>query len=271
MKEVFLSHASKDKNDFVRPFADRLAQIGISFWLDEAEIKWGQKLSKSINDGLQTSRYVVIFLSKDFAGRNWTEAELSATLTRENDEGRTVVLPVVIGEPRDVLMPYPLLRDRIYKKWSDGIDSVVESLRDVILADKLGKKIPVAVENTPHTIEIDPGPVIVLLGKMHSHGLYDARFVKDGLSGSGFLLECDENSQCLTINGHRLEAEEPDSGEIGIWSLDLAYLMWEFLMKRGPNIAFRGRGRQYRQLVASLRHFLLEEKLPDEFSEVGPA
>jgi hypothetical protein len=271
MKDVFLSHASPDKNDVVRPFAERLTKIGISFWLDEAEIRWGQKLGKSINDGLQDSRYVVIFLSKDFAGRYWTEAELSAALTRENDEGRSVVLPVVIGVPNEVLKPYPLLRDKIYKKWADGIDSVVDSLRDLILADRPHRKVAVKIKGTPHTIEVDPGPIVLLLGKMDSHSVYPSKFYKDGLEGCGLLVECDEDSQSMTINGHGIEKVEPDFGKPAIWSLDFARLMWDLLMNRNPKISFYGRGKQYRQLVASLRHFLFDEELPEEFSKVGPA
>lgn len=271
MKDVFLSHASADKNEIVQPFAKRLHEIGISFWLDEAEIKWGNKLSKSINDGLQNSRYIIIFLSKDFAGRNWTEAELSAALTRENEEGRSVVLPVIIGTPEEVLKPYPLLRDKIYKKWTDGIDSIVESLKDLILANKPHKKISVAIKNTPHAVDVDPGPIVLLLGKMNSHSVYPAKFFKDGLNGSGLLVECDENTQGLTINGHRLEEAEPDFGKKAVWSLDFAFLMWELLMQRDPKIAYFGRGKQYRQLIASLRHFLLGEDLSEELSNIGPA
>ncbi|MCR9115473.1 MAG: toll/interleukin-1 receptor domain-containing protein [bacterium] len=271
MKDVFLSHASSDKDDIVRPFANRLAEVGISFWLDEAEIKWGQKLSKSINDGLQNSRYVVIFLSKNFTGRSWTEAELSAALTRENSEKRSVVLPVIIGDPIEVLEPYPLLRDKIYKRWEGDIDSVVDSLRDLIHADRLLDKIPVEIKNTPHSIDVDPGPIIILLGKMDSHSVYRSEYFKVELNRCGLLVKCEENPERITINGYVLESVEPTFGKPGIWSLDFARLMWDLLIKRPPTLAFTGRGRQYRQLVSSLRHYLLGEDLSEELSNVGPA
>jgi hypothetical protein len=87
-KQIFLSHASLDKESYVRPFAQRLDKEGITYWIDEAEIGWGDKISQKINEGLNLSSFIVIFLTQAFIGRNWTETELSAALTRENDEGR---------------------------------------------------------------------------------------------------------------------------------------------------------------------------------------
>ncbi len=88
MKDVFLSHARQDKQAYVIPLARRLDEAGITYWLDEAEIRWGDKISLRISEGLKSSRFVIIFLTQAFLGRNWTETELSAALTRENDEGR---------------------------------------------------------------------------------------------------------------------------------------------------------------------------------------
>ena len=72
---------------------------------------------------------MVIFLTTSFFGRNWTETELSAALNRENEEGRVVVLPIVIGEPKEILVKYPLLRDKSYQLWSRGLDAIVNELK----------------------------------------------------------------------------------------------------------------------------------------------
>src|SRR5688500_5256255 len=97
LKDVFLSHTSKDKDQFVRPFAKLLDTHGITYWLDEGELKWGDRITRKINDGLRRSKYVIIFLSDNFLGRNWPEAELEAALNKETAEGRTIVLPIIIG------------------------------------------------------------------------------------------------------------------------------------------------------------------------------
>jgi hypothetical protein len=132
MRDVFLSHASQDKQEFVIPFAQKLTELGISFWLDEAEIQWGDKISKLINEGLAASRFVIVFLTPSFVGRNWTEAELSAALTRENDEGRTVVLPIVT-DPKVTLNRYPLLRDKKYLEWKGTPDSIAAELLSLVI------------------------------------------------------------------------------------------------------------------------------------------
>jgi hypothetical protein len=138
MKDVFLSHASQDKQNFVIPFARRLDKAGISYWLDEAEIRWGDKISSRINEGLTNSRFVIVFLTPAFLGRNWTETELSATLTRENDEGKTVVLPIVTDNPHILLTRYPLLRDKKYLEWIDNPDAIVTELKNLILQSRMG-------------------------------------------------------------------------------------------------------------------------------------
>lgn len=104
-RDVFLSHATVDTEDYVRPFASELDGRCISYWLDEAEVRWGDKISLKINEGLRRSDFVVVFLSDAFVGRNWTEAELASALSRENAEGRTVVLPILIGDANKVLAP----------------------------------------------------------------------------------------------------------------------------------------------------------------------
>ena len=76
-KQVFLSHATADKERYVIPFAKKLDEVGISYWLDEAEIKWGDKIGQKINDGLSKSSFVVVFLTGSFFGRNWTETVCS--------------------------------------------------------------------------------------------------------------------------------------------------------------------------------------------------
>jgi len=131
MRDVFLSHASPDKRSIVLPVAEALRENGITFWLDEAEIRWGDKISIRINDGLATARFVIVFLTPSFLDRNWPQTELSAALSRENVEGRTVVLPIVV-EPKAVLGRFPLLSDKFYLEWTGTTDEIVAKLREVL-------------------------------------------------------------------------------------------------------------------------------------------
>jgi len=50
--DVFISHASEDKADFVHPLALALHEKGLSVWYDEFTLQLGDSLTESINDGI---------------------------------------------------------------------------------------------------------------------------------------------------------------------------------------------------------------------------
>ena len=131
-KTLFLSHASEDKERLVRPVARALDAAGISYWLDEAEIFWGDSLTRKINEGLRRSTHVVVFISDAFIGRGWPEAEFGSAMATENSERVPRLLPIVDAEWSRVAAEYPLLRDKKHVAWSAGIDSIIASLKAAI-------------------------------------------------------------------------------------------------------------------------------------------
>ncbi len=58
---VFLSHSSKD-NEAVRRLAEDLKRAGIDGWLDEWEIKVGDRITQKIQKGLEDARYLAVWL-----------------------------------------------------------------------------------------------------------------------------------------------------------------------------------------------------------------
>ena len=132
VRSVFLSHCSDDKEKYVRPFARALEAKGISYWLDEAELRWGDSLTQGVNRGLSISEYVICFISDAFVERGWPEAELGAALSGQLSGDGTTVLPILIAEPDRVFREYPLLRDRRAQRWEDGIDVLVGELARLI-------------------------------------------------------------------------------------------------------------------------------------------
>jgi hypothetical protein len=58
--DVFISHASEDKDVFVRPLAEALRNAGIKVWYDEFTLQWGASLRETIDRGLATSRYGLV-------------------------------------------------------------------------------------------------------------------------------------------------------------------------------------------------------------------
>ncbi len=142
-RDVLLSHAGPDKALYVKPFADELALRGVTYWLDEAELQWGDKITQHINAGMRASRFVIVFLSDSFLGKNWPEAELGASLSKENASGQTVVLPLMIADAQIVLNRYPLLRDKVYVEWSAGIPALVDTLERLLGRGSAQPSLPV--------------------------------------------------------------------------------------------------------------------------------
>jgi hypothetical protein len=110
--DVFISHASEDKEEFVRSLAEALQERGISVWYDEFELKIGDSLRRSIDKGLAKSRFGIVVLSSAFFAKNWTQYELDGLVAKEM-EGVKVILPIWHKISKDEVMDYsPSLADK---------------------------------------------------------------------------------------------------------------------------------------------------------------
>jgi len=252
-RDVFLSHTTADKISFVQPLAYKLDERGITYWLDEAEIAWGERISLAINRGLQASRYVLVFLSESFVGRRWPETELSAALARENTEGITVVLPLLIGEPETLLSKYPLLRDKAYLTWNvKDISSIADSLLDLIRPDYKIKLVKVAVRETPHHVTCN---LFRILRFLRGLDLYYPQYVRDELALCGFLVELLPGATGVVVNGVGIPVEEPKLwGKPGVSAAKLAYEIFMLCSggEKPKTTTFAGLGPNYRALVSEL-------------------
>lgn len=76
--DLFLSHASEDKDDVARPLAILLQDLGLRVWFDEFELRIGDNIVDKLNKGINASRFGTIVLSAAFVDltKNWTKYEL---------------------------------------------------------------------------------------------------------------------------------------------------------------------------------------------------
>lgn len=126
--DVFLSHASEDKEDFANPLAQALKEKGIRVWFDEFTLRLGQSLSRSIEKGLANSRYGIVIISPAFLSKEWPQKELAGLMAREVD-GRELILPVWHNIDAVTLRRRsPILADRKAVSSSKGVDQVVDAL-----------------------------------------------------------------------------------------------------------------------------------------------
>lgn len=98
--DIFISHASENKDSLVRPLATVLERLSVRVWYDEFSLQLGDSLIASIDKGLQESRFGLVVLSKSFLGKNWTEYELRSLMTRQID-GERVILPLWYGVTKE--------------------------------------------------------------------------------------------------------------------------------------------------------------------------
>jgi hypothetical protein len=95
-RDVFISHASEDKEVIVRPLAKALVIAGFSVWFDEYELKIGDSLRDKFDEGLANSRYGIVILPKNFFNpqKQWTRRELGGLTALEDTSRERRILPV---------------------------------------------------------------------------------------------------------------------------------------------------------------------------------
>lgn len=127
--DVFISHATEDKEDLVRPLAHALKDQGLEVWYDEFELRLGDSLRRKIDHGLAQSRFGVVVLSKAFFSKNWPQYELDGLVTREMT-GQQVILPLWHNISKDeVLKQSPSLADKVARNTADS--SVAEIAAEI--------------------------------------------------------------------------------------------------------------------------------------------
>lgn len=87
--DVFISHASEDKESFVSPLVESLQDAGIRVWYDATTMQWGKGLREQIDNGIKRSKYAIVVLSRSFFSKKWPQRELDGILAKESITGAT--------------------------------------------------------------------------------------------------------------------------------------------------------------------------------------
>ena len=129
--DVFICHASEDKDAFVRPLAHSLREKGLNVWYDEFTLKLGDSLRESIDRGLATSRYGLVILSHHFFSKDWPQRELNG-LFATMKAGERRILPIWHDLTAQEVQKYsPIVSDVLAAKSSDGVETVAEKVVEV--------------------------------------------------------------------------------------------------------------------------------------------
>ncbi|MBU1334412.1 MAG: DUF1883 domain-containing protein [Alphaproteobacteria bacterium] len=131
--DVFISHASEDKDEVVRPLALALQAGGLSVWYDEFELRIGDSLRRKIDRGLASSRFGIVVLSQAFFGRGWPEYELDGLVTRAVS-GDQILLPIWHNvSKREVIGYSPSLADKLARSTATHtVEDIAAEIIDVV-------------------------------------------------------------------------------------------------------------------------------------------
>ena len=131
--DVFISHASEDKDDVARPLAEALRNNGLTVWYDEFELRIGDSLRRKIDKGIANSNFWVIVISRDFINKGWTNYELDGLITRAVN-GEQTMLPVWHNiTKREVINYSPSLADKLARSTTDfTVEEIADEIADLI-------------------------------------------------------------------------------------------------------------------------------------------
>ncbi len=81
--DFFISHAWKDKEDFVNGLVESAEEAGLDVWFDQSAMVWGDSIRQKIDEGLRRCYFGVVVLSPSFFERPWTQYELDGIIQRD--------------------------------------------------------------------------------------------------------------------------------------------------------------------------------------------
>ncbi len=133
--EVFISHASEDKQAVARPIFEACEALGIKAFLDQEHIDWGASFTERINIALGAARLVLAVVSNHSVSKDWPLREINTALGLEVD-GEKTVATLMVGRPD--LSKLPLLRQKSHLVWDGDAVAVARRLKTMLDRDDPG-------------------------------------------------------------------------------------------------------------------------------------
>lgn len=129
--DVFISHASEDKETVVEPLIRKLREHNISYWLDSEHINAVGDVPERINEGLTKSQFMVVVLSSNYLKARWAKKELSIAISWENSLPEEKFVLLLVGnekEQEENLKQAPIVLHKRRNLWDDTGESFAQVL-----------------------------------------------------------------------------------------------------------------------------------------------
>lgn len=126
MAKIFVSYSHADRKT-AESLANRLRETGVRVWLDMWEIGIGESILDKVSEGISTSDFLVVLLSKASVSSNWVKEELAQGSVMLAERG-AFILPLLLEKCEIPLF----LRHRKYANWKDNpkeaFDEIINTL-----------------------------------------------------------------------------------------------------------------------------------------------
>lgn len=128
MATVFVSHSSQD-DAFAKQLSEDLDLVGHTPWIDDIDVRPGQSIVSSIQDGISKSKYALVVLSQSAVKSRWVDAEWKEKLWDTITGHKIRVIPV-LREPCDLPLFLRSLRYADFtKSYAVGFATLCLTLR----------------------------------------------------------------------------------------------------------------------------------------------
>jgi TIR domain len=140
--KLFISHASEDKEAFVKGLAAALSSNAkFDVWYDEYSLRLGDSLLQSIGKGLRSCDYGIVVLSLAFFSKQWPANELAGLFALEKKERKTV-LPIWHNVTHEQVLEFnPILADRFAVPSTKPLDEIVFAIEAATWGDQKAKEL----------------------------------------------------------------------------------------------------------------------------------
>jgi len=157
--DLFISHASEDKEAVARPLAEALTALGFAVWYDEERIEVGSSLRMSIDAGLAGSRYGIVVVSQAFFAKPWPQQELNGLFSKELAAGEEVILPLW----HDIDVAFltaraPMIADRFALSTNIGVAELADRLARRLRRERGRDDLRARAVRPPPPPSPDPAP-----------------------------------------------------------------------------------------------------------------
>lgn len=133
MYDVFISHSSLDKPQFVEPLVSELEHLGLRVWYDKYNIQRGDKIKDSIINGINGAVIFVAIISSHYYSSNWVSWELGAMQVKCPDN----FIPIIFPDAKDMTgQKYPFILEHNYILATEPILAIAKELNSIVLEKK---------------------------------------------------------------------------------------------------------------------------------------